>query len=177
MGDMKPRAWRLALTVAVVAGLAVIPSIWAHDHRVPRTRLYVGGQVKRLTPWSFTWFRAADDSTCNGMTGDGIPTFLPSAEVDHRHARLGVVFQKQQRPRAVTALADDHLSRVGYLANGKRVDVHLQPRHRNGRRFWAAVMRVTVHQRLFFDVNARWRDEEGCGGREDASWDFRLRRR
>ncbi len=162
----------LALTMLIVfAGGAIV---WAHDHHVPRAHLEVNGEEARLGPWSIEWV-SGNGTSCAAMSVDGIPNFRPIVEVDHSHVGLKVVFHKEERPRAVAAYVDDRLEN-GYLANGRRVPVDLHARRSDGRRFWVAQMHVTLHRRLFFDVNGRWRDEQGCGGREDANWSFRLRR-
>jgi len=36
-------------------------------------------------------------------------------------------------------------------------------------------MDVTVRHRLFVGVTAHWRDEDGCGRDQNASWDFGLK--
>jgi hypothetical protein len=159
----------LGVLVALGAGAAV----WGHDHRVPRANLHVNGQVKRLQPWSFSWVHR-DGPACVSEEGDGVPSFRPIAEV-HLHSTPRIVFRKEQRPRRVRAVADDRLEH-GYLADARRLDVRLRKSHRDGRRVWIAKFPARVRARLFVDVEAHWRDLEGCGGDESASWDFRLRR-
>jgi hypothetical protein len=159
----------LGALVALGAGAAV----WAHDHRVPRANLHVNGLVKRLSPWSVSWVRR-DGSGCVAEDRDGTPTFRPIANV-HLHSTPRIVFRKEQRPRRVHVLAADHLQN-GYLAQAERLEVRLRKSHREGRRVWIAKFRARVPARLFVDIDAHWRDVEGCGGGESASWDFRLRR-
>jgi hypothetical protein len=137
--------------------------------------LSVNEQVKRLQPWSVTWVTASGPG-CAGQVIDGIPDFRPRAEVDHLHSSPRIVFHKSQKPRRVNALASRHLADDGYLADGRKLEVDLRPRDRDGHRVWVARLETSVRHRLFVDLTARWRDQEGCGDTESASWDFRLKR-
>ncbi len=40
---------------------------------------------------------------------------------------------------------------------------------------WVATLDVTVRHRMLVDVSAHWRDVDGCGGDQNASWDFGLK--
>ena len=163
------------LLCGLFAALVAAPAVWAHDHRVPRANLHVNEQAKPLGAWTSTWVRPDGPGFCVIEHSDGVPGFRPRADA-HLHSTPRVVFRKQQRPRQVKALASDHLAH-GYLGrNAQRVDVHLRPRHRDGRRVWVAKLHTTVRDRLVVDVTAHWRDAEGCGGNEQASWSFSLRR-
>jgi hypothetical protein len=165
---------RATVALALLASTAMAVGASAHDHRVPRTRLHVGEHGVRLVPWSYEWVRRSG-GYCTAQAADGAPTFRPIVDVHEPKSFPRVVFRKPDRPRRVVVRVSDHLE-DGYLANAQRIRARLQARHRNGHRFWVASTGVTVTHRLFFDVYARWRDTEGCGGREDASWSFRLRR-
>jgi hypothetical protein len=162
-----------SLALGALAALVVVATVSAHDHRVPRATLHVNGQRDRLGPWSFSWVSRSDQN-CVGEEADGVPNFRPRADV-HLHSTPRIVFRKEQRPRRVRALAAEQLEN-GYLADPKRLDLKLHARHRGDRRVWVAKLNATVPHRLFIDLHARWRDQEGCGGRESASWDFSLRR-
>jgi hypothetical protein len=165
-------------TIGVVAGallaaLAVVATAWADDHRVPRASLHVSGEAKRLQPWSFEWVSGSGSGGCVAMAVDGIPNFKPRADV-RVHPGLRVVFRKSQRPNRVQALASRHLD-DGYLANARTLRVKLRKRDRGDHAVWVAAMHPTVRHRLFVDISAHWRDVDGCGGDQNASWDFRLK--
>jgi hypothetical protein len=164
----------VALLIVSLAALGGAAAVWAHDHRVPRASLHVNGQVKRLSPWSASWTRRTGPNECVAWVADGVPNFRPIADV-HLHSTPRIVFRKEQRPSNVHVLVDDHL-RNGYLADAERLEVVLRKGHRGDRRVWIAKFRARVPDRLFVDIEARWRDVEGCGGHESASWDLRLRR-
>jgi hypothetical protein len=163
------------IPVFALAVLFAATAAWAHDHQVPRANLRVNEQVKRLHPWSVSWVSASGPG-CVGQEIDGVPDFRPKAEVDHLHSSPRIVFHKRQKPRRVNAFASRHLANGGYLANGRRLEVHLRPRDRDGHRVWVARLETSVRHRLFVNVTGHWRDEEGCGGSESASWDFKLKR-
>ena len=162
-----------SLAVGAFVALVVVATVSAHDHRVPGATLHVNGQRDRLGPWSISWVSRSGQG-CVGEQADGVPDFRPRADV-HLHSTPRIVFRKEQRPRRVRALAAERLEN-GYLADPKRLDVKLRPRQRGDRRVWVAKLDATVRHRLFVDLHARWRDREGCGGPESASWDFSLRR-
>jgi hypothetical protein len=174
MGPVPSRS-RLIVVLSLVVPVLMVAAAgaWAHDHRVPRATLHVNGQRDQLVPWSFSWVSRSGQN-CVGEEGDGVPNFRPRADV-HLHSTPRIVFRKEQRPRRVRALAAEQLEN-GYLADPKPLDVKLEARHRGQRRVWVAKLNATVRQRLFVDLHARWRDREGCGGPESASWDFSLRR-
>jgi hypothetical protein len=108
------------------------------------------------------------------MFADGVATFRRRADV-HLHSTPRIVFHKTQRPKEIAVYAARHLHR-GYLRHAKRLDVNLRKSDRSGHRVWIAKFRALVRDRLFVDLTGYWRDTEGCGGPEDASWDFALTR-
>jgi hypothetical protein len=165
----------LLLGMAVSAVLVAVAMGSGPDSHVPRAALSVNGETKPLSPWSVEWVRGGHGHMCVGESRDGIPAFRPRVAVDHGHVGPRVIFHKAQRPRRVIAYADNRLAN-GYLAHGKRVPVDLLARHLHGRRFWVAAMKVHVKHRLLFALTGVWRDREGCGGREKASWSFGLTR-
>ena len=169
------RAGVTLLLLGSFAALMAATAAWGHDHRVPRVNLHVNEQAKRLHAWSYSWVSADGPGRCVGEEGDGVPGFRPRAEV-HLHSTPRVVFRKKQRPRRVKALASDHLAH-GYLGrNARTLGVDLRPRRRDGHRVWVAKLGATVRDKLFVDLSAHWRDIEGCGGDEEASWSFSLKR-
>ena len=157
----------MAVPIAATAALA-------HDHRVPRANLHVNEQAKRLGAWTYSWVWPDGPDFCVVEHSDGIPGFRPRADV-HLHSTPRIVFRKQQRPRRVRALAGERLE-DGYPANPKRLEVKLLPREREGARVWVAKLHARVRHKLFVDLSAHWRDVEGCGGNEEASWSFSLSR-
>jgi hypothetical protein len=171
--------WTIARILGVLAGaflaaLAAVATVWAHDHRVPRANLHVSGVAKTLHPWSYEWVSGSGSDGCAGIAVDGIPNFKPRADV-RVHPGLRVVFRKSQRPRRVHALASRHLADDGYLANARRLPVKLRKRDRGEHSVWVAAAHPTVRHRLFVDISAHWRDVDGCGGDQNASWDFGLK--
>ena len=90
-------------------------------------------------------------------------------------SKLRIVFHKRQRPSRVHALASRHLADDGYLANARRLPVELNRRERDDHPVWVAIVEATVRHRLFVDLTAHWRDVDGCGSDQNASWDFGLR--
>jgi hypothetical protein len=168
-----------ARTIGVLVGallvtLAAVTTVSAQDHRVPRAILHVSGEGKRLHPWSFEWLSRSGPNECVGVAGDGVPNFRPRADV-RVHSEPRVVFHKRQRPHDVRALASHRRSDDGDLADARKLPVRLRTRERDGHPVWVAIMEVTVRHRLFVDVTAHWRDEDGCGVDQNASWDFGLK--
>jgi len=163
-----------ALAGALLAALAAFATVSAHDHRVPRANLHAGGVAKTLHPWNYEWVRRSGPGECIAIAADGIPNFRPQADV-RKHPGLRVVFRKSQRPRRVQALASRHLANDGYLANARTLAVKLRRRDRGDHPVWVAAMHPTVRHRLFVDISAHWRDVDGCGGDQNASWSFRLK--
>jgi hypothetical protein len=164
----------VVLTLALSGALALTTGVLAHDGSAPNANLHINGQVKRLHPWSVTWVHRSGPG-CVEESVDGIPNFKPTAEVARLHPTPRIVLRKKQRPRHVRALADNRL-KDGYLADGRPLDVTLRARGDADSRVWVAMLHTRVQDRLFVDLNARWRGGAACGGRDDASWDFSLRR-
>jgi hypothetical protein len=160
----------LGLFVALVAATTAL----GHDHHVPRVNLHVNEQAKRLGAWTSSWVWPDGPDFCVVEHSDGVPGFGRPAGV-HLHSTPRIVFRKEQRPRRVRALAGKDLEH-GYPADPKRVEVDLLQRERDGSRIWVAKLHTRVRHKLFVDVTAHWRDVEGCGGDEEASWSFSLRR-
>jgi hypothetical protein len=162
-----------ALAVALLAALGVVATVAAHDHRVPRASLHVGGATTKLHPWSFEWISRSGDA-CSAIAADGLPNFKPRVGV-RVHPLVRVVFRKSQRPHRVHAVASHQLADHHHLANARRLPVKLRARDRDGHRAWVAVMHPTVRHRLFVDIRAHWPDVDGCGGDQNASWSFGLK--
>lgn len=160
-----------ALAVAIGAGVAV-----GDDHRPPRAELRGGGESRNLHPWSLTWARPSGENGCVITNADGFPSYRPRLLLDHLHSKPRVFFRKRQRPRGVRLreyrrLGDDGAPR----GSGRRVDVDLLKRSRGGEtKGWAVRFRATVPDRRFYELSARWRDRQGCGGAQSLATSFRL---
>jgi hypothetical protein len=169
----RTRASFALLLLGFFAALFAPTAVWGHDHRVPRANLHVNGQAKRLGAWTSSWVWPDGPGFCVIEHSDGVPGFGQRADV-HMHSTPRIVFRKEQRPRRVHAIAGKRLE-DGYPADPKRLDVKLLPRERDGARVWVAKLHARVRHKLFVDLTAHWRDVEGCGGNEEASWSFSLR--
>lgn len=109
---------------------------------------------------------------------DGFPSYRPRVLVQHVHSRPGVFFRKDQRPHGVSLYRYRRLREGAPVGEARRVDVDLRARRQDGEIVgWAARFRATVRERRFYDMEASWRDEQGCLGSQSVTTSFRLVRK
>ena len=112
------------------------------------------------------------------VVADGIREYKPRLVVAHLHSRPRVYFRKDQRPRRVSLRQYGRLRNGFPVGDGRGVDVRLIPRRRGGTVIgWGVRFRASVPERRFYDMEASWRDEEGCGGGQSVATSFRLVRK
>jgi hypothetical protein len=163
----------LAATIALAAGAN------AHDHRVPKTVLSVDDQRQQGRLWSAVW-QTGDDNSCVEQGMDGVPTFHRPLHVAGRSYRARVRFRKRQEPLQVSLRAYTEFDRRGAPeGGGTRIPFELRRVPPDGwARAWVARFDVSLSDaepRLMIEAFGRWRDLDGCGGPQTASWTFSLR--
>jgi hypothetical protein len=161
----------------LVALLAALPA-GASDHRKPRVVLFTTGERRVGHPWTYTWVRPSNGS-CLVIHADGVPD-LDNAGAPWRPTRaIHVRLWKRQKPGRVTVAAYRKLSSYGAPA-GRARTLAYRLRKRvwsTGRRIWVVRFRGPDVPHLYFELTARWRDTQGCGGTEELSAAWHLRRR
>jgi hypothetical protein len=162
----------IAVLVSTCIGVAS-----AQDHRAPRVTLRTGGHHERGIVWSQSWTHR-DGRFCAGVIADGVPIYPHRAVPWDQSDKIHILFWKDQRPRHVAIRYYRRLDENRYGAGrSRRLDFKLHSARPKGRRIWIAVFRGPRVKRLFLDVNAQWRDEEGCDGPESMNVLWHLRDR
>jgi hypothetical protein len=163
----------LAATIALAAGAS------AHDHRVPKTVLGVDDQRQQGRLWSAVW-QTGDENSCVEQGIDGVPTFHRPLHAAERSYRARLRFRKRQEPRRVSLRAYTEFDRFGVpKGDGMPIPFELRRSPSDGSaRAWVARFDVSLSDaepRLMIEAFGRWRDLDGCGGPQTASWTFSLR--
>lgn len=158
----------LALAVGASAAMG-------HDHRPPPAELRGGGQALKLGYWTYSWDRSIGDGWCATTHADGIPAYKPRLLVKRRRSLPRVFFHKGQRPERVSLYQYRRLRNGHPVGDGRRLSVDLLPQHQDGEILgWAVRFRASVPDRRFYEIEARWRDEEGCLSEQSVNASFRL---
>lgn len=174
--------------MATTAALAVLmlnlaTEATAHDHRMPRVVLHADEQTRSGYLVESWWTRAASDGSgdCIGGGGHGWgwPRGLRYEESTHEAT---IRMKKATRPMELFFTAG-----IGRASNGepatalmpwpftlRPVPNPLQPRA------WDIVFPLPPDKHVFFELEASWADEDGCGGFPDLGsqygvWRFHLR--
>ena len=163
----------LAATIALAAGAS------AHDHRVPKTVLSVDEQRQQGRLWSAVW-QSGDDNSCVEQGIDGTPTFHRPLHITEGSHRARVRFRKRHEPRRVSLRAYTEFDRRGApQGDGTPIPFELRKSPSEGAvRAWVARFDVSLSDakpRLMIEAFGRWRDLDGCGDPQTASWTFSLR--
>jgi hypothetical protein len=168
---LRAAAATLALFVA-----APFPAL-AHDHEPPRALLRHGTLEQEGRLIALRWTEPAGPDGCTSTLLLAKPRYpregLPVGQGDFR-ARIR--FAKPARPLSVQAVARPELDVEGDLT-GRAADlaIRLRPRRPDGDvRAWAAIVTSRVEEDLYLRVTARWRDRDGCGDKQRATWTFHV---
>ena len=162
---------------AVLAVAALASPAAAHDHRVPKPALEVADGVQRGTLVESTWLRGSRDGGCTVEFTDGFgwPAPLRSRAGGSTAALL---LRKPESPVELELLA-------GWEEDAQGEPRALVPwpfvlRPRSGS--WELVVPLPASEHVFFQLEASWTDEDGCGGTPDLGdqygvWRFHVERR
>jgi hypothetical protein len=165
-----------AILAGVTLAIAAAPSL-AHDHQPPRVDLKIGGKVTTGVTLGFHWERpAADPGGCIATDADAVGTYGRSLHIDARPYIGQIRLFKVERPKSLSLRAWAALDPEGYPAGpSTRIPLKLHAVRRSGViRWWRATFRVTTDADLPLELNAAWRDVEGCGGDEYLGRGFHL---
>lgn len=167
----------LALVILSLASQAA-----AHDHRLPRVVVTIDSKTKPGSVVEFRWLRAARDGSgdCIADFGDGWgwPRGVRYAS-STREATIRL--RKSARPMELFFTAGTGQTSDGEPATAltpwpftlRPVPNPLQPRA------WDIVFPLPPVEHVFFELEASWADDDGCGGFPDLGsqygvWRFHL---
>jgi hypothetical protein len=160
----------------LLASSSVLATTTTSDRRPPRTRLDTDGRHQRGRLNGFDWSKRDSATTC--VSANGLGSFQFSREGLHVGAgphTVNVTFFKAQRPNQTQVLLwhkiDSNRMPVGSSA---KLRYRLHHRGRGAHSSWVARFSMVVDGNAYLEVSGRWRDEEGCGGQQDADWLFHL---
>lgn len=168
---MRIRAWPFLLPAFVLT----LPSAAAfgHDHAPPPARVVVGDSSAQLRLWSTIWTKREGPRLCSTVFGDGIPDWEPVLATQAGDD-TSVVFRKHRRPATLDVTAARRLRHFS-PDDPQPVQYTLRRRRRDDVTVaWIAELELPATRRSFVELTATWPDSEGCGGEQEASWDFRL---
>jgi hypothetical protein len=161
---------------AVTLAIAPAPAL-AHDHEPPRVDLKIDGRVTKGVTLGYNWERpTGNPGECVSTIADASGMYGPPLHVLGGTHTGQVRLFKQQRPKRLSLYAWSALDADGYpIAPYRRVPLKLRAVRRSGViRAWRATFRVDIDLDLPLELNAEWRDVEGCGGRESLGRGFHL---
>lgn len=164
----------------VVIFLALVPAALGHDHSAPRVDLAVAGKIQRGQLHHATW-DSGDGQTCVSFHTDGTGEYPAGLAVERGRHRVRVRFFKEQRPTdvAIGLRYSDIGGRTPPSGEARRPRYSLTRATRDGQTIWRATFRVRLRQiayrHAYIHVEARWRDEQGCGGRQEINRHFHLK--
>lgn len=170
------RALGLFFCAAVAAGASAAPAS-AEDHTPPKTTLKTGGEVQRGLASSFSWTERTGPSRCTSAEAYGL-AFTPrkSLLVDPGRHRATVRFFKPTRPLYVGIQAWRGVDRRRGTYEGQAESPPFRLVRGKRESVWKAIFRFRLARgHYYLNVSGDWADEEGCGGKQDATWGFHLR--
>ena len=153
-------------TAAMVAALSfgTLPAT-ADDHRPPDIVLRTGGEKQDGHPLYYTWKRS-DGEFCVIEHADGFYEW-PRRLLYDAGAKARIRFKKDERPQDVFIRDYRDVGRNGVPRGRPRhVDYRLRRREVGERVFWEAVFRRQQLGHHYLEVQAQWRDVDGCGLQE-----------
>lgn len=166
------------LVLGVILILATMPGVAdAHDHRSPkRAVLWAGGQTQVGLLRSVTWSSPSEADECVTESGDGTGRFPPGLQVPAGEVPAAIRVRKRDRPDRLAVEAWREVDQNGLAAGPvENLPFDLDRVRRHGRTVaWIAHILPTVTEDTYILFFARWRDRDGCGGRQSKSWSFHL---
>ncbi len=162
----------LALVLSLIPAAAV-----AHDHRPPKTALRSPGDRQVGRRWSATWM-SRDGNFCKIVHADGRPNYRRKAMTWRPHKKIHLRLLKRQKPTRLVIRMYRRRGEYGPAGKPRRANYRLERVRRDDRRFWIAGFfgrRKARH--LYLDVQVLYKDVDGCGGSQNMSLAFHLRRR
>jgi hypothetical protein len=170
----------------VTVGAAVFsgPGASAHDHRPPRALMRSEHERQEGRPLESFWTTPDGDELCLDQEASNSLRF-PRRLVSTPGATATVVLSKKTRPVSVEVDAWHQVKSDGSPKGDPTPVEHIvAPKVKDGQTVaWKVVFMTEPTPRHYYTrLQARWQDEEGCGGNPDlgfqhASWTFHLRTR
>ena len=143
----------------------------------PRTALLANGeQLQRGAHWAGCWTTGYPDGTYVTRCADGFPQF-PDVDVVRPGTRVTIRVLKSQRPKEVLIYAWRRVDRYGMVVGTAQELPYKRRRVRLADGIaWDFSFELSNNPRHYYlSVTGVWRDEEGGGTTQDASWAFRVR--
>lgn len=167
----------MMMTVALVAAGGVA---YPHDHRPPKTVLMKGEEeLQRGRLGSYCWVSPLGDGSFSSECRETEVAF-PDAEPVRAGRSLGIRIGKATPPGRFSIRTYARVDRNGAtVGDGHRVRTTLEPVVVDGETVaWEAVFRVERPGRHYYlEAFGVWRDEQGSGARQDATWVFHVQTR
>ena len=178
-GSLRRRTARGYSVLALMIGLALLApdAAFAHDHRSPRRALFsAGGLSQRGALVEVTWTSPSGPEECVTQSGAGVSAYPSALPVPQGQITAAIRLRKQQKPKWLHVRAwrevDANGSPVGPI---EKLAYQLEPVSRRNRTVaWLAQINPVVLEDLFIVVDAKWRDEDGCGELQSAGWAFHI---
>jgi hypothetical protein len=147
--------------------------------RPPKTVLSIDEQREQGHLWSAEW-ESGGKGSCVSQGIDGTPTFRRPLHVVEGSYRATLRIRKHHKPRRVSLRAYTEFGRFGAPEDdGTPIPFELRRSPPEGHaRAWVARFDLSLSEaepRLLIEAFGRWRDVDGCGGPQTASWTFSLR--
>jgi hypothetical protein len=173
---MRRRAYLLA--VALMVGALVVGSgvAYSHDHVPPKTALMKGeSQLQRGILGSYCWTSPGGEGLVIEC-GDVFRPSFPPTDYVRAGRRLHIRILKAQEPVDFSLRA--YGGKAGHpTGTGEQLPVSLRPVQEDGTTVaWDAFFEVDSPGRHYYMfASGRWKDEQGGGNLQDASWTFHIK--
>lgn len=173
-----PTPTRSVLVILLALGICsgAAPAV-AHDHEPPRTALLANGEtLQRGRHWSGCWTTGFPDGTFVTGCGDGFPQF-PRVDVLQPGTRVTIRILKSQRPKDISIYAWKRTDRYGLVAGNAQELSYKRRRVRlpDGVVWDFSFTLSDAPRHYYLSVTGVWRDQEGTGEMQDASYAFHVR--
>lgn len=158
-----------SLGLALALALALPVSASAHDHVWPEAVLITETDSGAGVPYTASWSRRTG-KLCSTLVADGLYGYEGPPVQWVPNTEMLVRFESRHRPSQVRAkayLVGDPT--IGTPIYG-RVDIphELRKVKVDGETRWEAVLSPPPWPDLYLQVDASWRDQDGCGGQHVA---------
>jgi hypothetical protein len=161
--------------MSLIVAIANSATAAAHDHRIPTATIHGNSDFRRGRLFQWEWIYPADRGRCVTSAADGPLRFRGSPlAVGVGARRVNVKFHKRQRPKGNVDIASwSTVDPDGFpVGDPTYLPSKIFSRGAGAQRRWLARFTVRAPKDAYLAVTARWRDRDGCGGTQSASWRF-----
>jgi hypothetical protein len=154
--------------------LSLAPASWAHDHKPPRSVLFVQKADQKGILGTYCWIAPGEKpDTYTQQCIDAIPTWPRAVKADPGK-RTRVRYYSATEPEDLTIAYWTHVDGNGNpTGDATTFETKLEPFRNDAGEIvaWDLVFRLPASGRhLYIHAAGYWQDQDGTGDQQDASW-------